>query len=70
MLFVSIFARQNGKRWFEPILAHRRRPAKIKERLLKTIPLGRFGLIKDIEAAAVFLLLRRSKLYQRCCVGG
>jgi 2,4-dienoyl-CoA reductase [(3E)-enoyl-CoA-producing], peroxisomal len=27
----------------------------IKERLLKTIPLERFGLIKDIEAAAVFL---------------
>jgi peroxisomal 2,4-dienoyl-CoA reductase len=30
-------------------------PEPIKERLQKTIPLGRFGLIKDIEAAAVFL---------------
>jgi 2,4-dienoyl-CoA reductase [(3E)-enoyl-CoA-producing], peroxisomal len=30
-------------------------PEPIKERLRKTIPLGRFGLIKDIEAAALFL---------------
>jgi peroxisomal 2,4-dienoyl-CoA reductase len=30
-------------------------PEPIKERLRKTIPLDRFGLIKDIEAAAIFL---------------
>ena len=30
-------------------------PEPIKERLRKRIPLGRFGLIKDIECAAVFL---------------
>ena len=30
-------------------------PEPIKEKLRRTIPLGRFGLIKDIEAAAVFL---------------
>jgi len=30
-------------------------PEAIKERLRKKIPLGRFGLIKDIENAAVFL---------------
>ncbi len=30
-------------------------PEPIKEKLLKRIPLGRFGLIKDIENAAVFL---------------
>lgn len=30
-------------------------PEPIKEKLLKRIPLGRFGLIKDIESAAVFL---------------
>jgi 2,4-dienoyl-CoA reductase [(3E)-enoyl-CoA-producing], peroxisomal len=30
-------------------------PEPIKEKLKKTIPLGRFGLIEDIEAAAVFL---------------
>lgn len=30
-------------------------PEPIREKLKKRIPLGRFGLIKDIEAAAVFL---------------
>ena len=30
-------------------------PPQVKERLLKGIPAGRFGLIKDIEQAAVFL---------------
>ena len=30
-------------------------PEPIKEKLKKRIPLGRFGLIKDIENAAVFL---------------
>jgi peroxisomal 2,4-dienoyl-CoA reductase len=30
-------------------------PEPIKEKLKKRIPLGRFGLIKDIESAAVFL---------------
>ena len=30
-------------------------PAPIKEKILRTIPIGRFGLIKDIENAAVFL---------------
>ncbi len=30
-------------------------PEPIKEKFRRTIPLGRFGLIKDIEAAAVFL---------------
>lgn len=30
-------------------------PPPIKEKILRTIPLGRFGLIKDIENAAVFL---------------
>jgi len=30
-------------------------PEAIKEKLLKRIPLGRFGLIRDIENAAVFL---------------
>jgi peroxisomal 2,4-dienoyl-CoA reductase len=30
-------------------------PEPIKEKLKKRIPLGRFGLIKDIECAAVFL---------------
>ena len=30
-------------------------PEAIKEKLVKRIPLGRFGLIKDIENAAVFL---------------
>src|SRR6476659_1977877 len=30
-------------------------PEPVKERLKKNIPLGRFGLIKDIEQAAVFL---------------
>jgi 2,4-dienoyl-CoA reductase [(3E)-enoyl-CoA-producing], peroxisomal len=30
-------------------------PEPIKEKLRKRVPLGRFGLIKDIEAAAVFL---------------
>jgi peroxisomal 2,4-dienoyl-CoA reductase len=30
-------------------------PEPIKEKLRKRIPLGRFGLIKDIENAAVFL---------------
>jgi peroxisomal 2,4-dienoyl-CoA reductase len=30
-------------------------PALVKERLRRGIPLGRFGLIKDIEQAAVFL---------------
>ncbi len=30
-------------------------PEAIKEKLKKRIPLGRFGLIKDIESAAVFL---------------
>jgi peroxisomal 2,4-dienoyl-CoA reductase len=30
-------------------------PEPVKEKLRKTVPLGRFGLIKDIEAAAVFL---------------
>jgi peroxisomal 2,4-dienoyl-CoA reductase len=30
-------------------------PEPIKEKLRKKIPLGRFGLIKDIESAAVFL---------------
>jgi peroxisomal 2,4-dienoyl-CoA reductase len=30
-------------------------PPPVKERLLRTIPVGRFGLIKDIENAAVFI---------------
>jgi peroxisomal 2,4-dienoyl-CoA reductase len=30
-------------------------PEPIKEKLKQTIPLGRFGLIEDIEAAAIFL---------------
>ena len=30
-------------------------PEPIKEKLRKKVPLGRFGLIKDIENAAVFL---------------
>jgi len=30
-------------------------PEPIKEKLKRRIPLGRFGLIKDIETAAVFL---------------
>jgi peroxisomal 2,4-dienoyl-CoA reductase len=30
-------------------------PEPIKEKLKKRIPLGRFGLIEDIETAAVFL---------------
>jgi len=30
-------------------------PEQVKERLRKNIPLGRFGLIRDIEQAAVFL---------------
>ena len=30
-------------------------PEPIKEKLRKRVPLGRFGLIKDIENAAVFL---------------
>jgi NAD(P)-dependent dehydrogenase (short-subunit alcohol dehydrogenase family) len=30
-------------------------PEPIKEKLRQRIPLGRFGLIKDIERAAVFL---------------
>jgi len=30
-------------------------PEPIKEKLQKRIPLGRFGLIEDIECAAVFL---------------
>jgi NAD(P)-dependent dehydrogenase (short-subunit alcohol dehydrogenase family) len=30
-------------------------PEPVKEKLRKNIPLGRFGRIKDIETAAVFL---------------
>jgi NAD(P)-dependent dehydrogenase (short-subunit alcohol dehydrogenase family) len=30
-------------------------PPQVKEKLLRGIPVGRFGLIKDIEQAAIFL---------------
>jgi peroxisomal 2,4-dienoyl-CoA reductase len=30
-------------------------PAEVKEKLRRRIPLGRFGRIRDIERAAVFL---------------
>jgi peroxisomal 2,4-dienoyl-CoA reductase len=30
-------------------------PAEVKERLRRRIPLGRFGRIRDIEQAAIFL---------------
>jgi NAD(P)-dependent dehydrogenase (short-subunit alcohol dehydrogenase family) len=30
-------------------------PAEVKEKLRRNIPLGRFGRIRDIEQAAVFL---------------
>ena len=38
-------------------------PEPVKERLLKKIPLGRFGRIADIEKAAVFHLFRCREFY-------